>query len=86
MPPGSDGIGRVIYGEWRQAFAAQAIFIFPAQFFSRPLSEFHLKTPAALEGRAAAKWISAGFTYAIRPSFRLDELHQFAQHHHALEN
>jgi hypothetical protein len=68
----------VIHGEWLQAFAAQAMFIFPAQFFSRPRSELHLKTPAAFEGRAAAKWISAGFTYAKRPSFRPDEFHQFA--------
>jgi len=59
---GSVGIGRMIHGERRQAFAAQAMFIFPAQFFSRPWSELHLKTSAAIEGRSAAKWITAGFT------------------------
>jgi hypothetical protein len=68
----------MIHGEWRQAFAAQAIFIFLAQFFSRPWSELHLKTPAAFERRSTPKLISAGFTNAMRPSFRLDELNQFA--------
>src|SRR5215475_6002212 len=86
MPPGSIRIRRVIDGKRRQAFATQAIFIFPAQFFPRPWSKFYLETPAAFEGRSAAKWISAGLTQAMHPSLRLDELYQFAQHHHALEN
>jgi hypothetical protein len=72
----------VVYRERRQTLAAQAIFIIPAQLISRSRSEFHLQTPAALKGRAAAERVSAGFAHAFRSFIGKNKSHQFAQHHH----
>ena len=48
-----------------------------AQFFSRFRAELYLKTPAALERRAADKRLAASFALARRARVRQDEFPQF---------
>ena len=53
-----------------------------AQFFSRFRTQLYLKTPAALERRAADERLAASFALARRARVRQDEFLQFTQHHY----
>ena len=51
-----------------------------AQLFSSFRAELYLKTPAALERRAADERLAASFALARRARVRQDEFLQFTQH------